>query len=114
MTLADVLAHPACRGLSVGKCLAGLEWEDSPTSEFENAHAHHSRTNDVHHRYHGLICVRWARKLGSDEQVSRTVIHELCHLISRSGHDDRWRRVMRQFGQPIPKRYQKRPRPRRV
>src|SRR2546430_10274873 len=40
----------------------------------------------------GWICVRYPEEIGRRHRVSGTLMHELAHLLSKSGHDDKWRR----------------------
>ncbi len=60
----------------------------------------------------GWICVRSPRDVlrRGSRQLSTTVMHEFAHLVAAAGHDDDWRRTMRELGQPIPAAYRKRKR----
>jgi hypothetical protein len=101
MTLMQLLAHSRVRGLSVGQCVDG-----SPLARDVYAHAHQYPKDSNR----GWICIRSPRdvlKRGS-RHLSPTVIHELAHLVAAAGHDDDWRRTMRELGQPIPTAYRKR------
>jgi hypothetical protein len=108
MTLIELLAHSRVRGLCVGQCVDG-----SPLAADVYAHAHQYPRDSNR----GWICIRSPRdvlKRGSRE-LSTTVMHELAHLVAIAGHDDDWRKTMRELGQPIPAAYRKRnkTRPRR-
>ena len=104
---------PVVRSIAVGKCVDGQKWEDtarrrrgaSKCASYEVGHAHHSAGD-----HEGVICVRYQTHLGTDAKLGRTVLHELAHLLSRTGHDERWRRWMRKLGQPIPPQYRHKPR----
>jgi hypothetical protein len=101
MTLRDLLAHRRVRGLSMGQCVDG-----SALAPDVYAHAHQYPKDSNR----GWICIRSPRdvlKQGS-QQLSTTVMHELAHLVAAAGHDDDWRRTMRELGQPIPAAYRKR------
>jgi hypothetical protein len=103
MTLTDLLAHSRVRGVSVGQCVDG-----SPLAPDVYAHAH-QYPKDSHW---GWICVRSPREVlrRGSRHLSTTVMHEFAHLVAAAGHDDDWRRTMRELGQPIPAAYRKRPR----
>ena len=87
------------QGVFVGGCV-----DRGDGSSFRaKAHAHTKEPNK------GWICVRSAKRLyvqGTD-RPSKLMWHELCHLISGTGHTEAWRRVMRQFGQPIQQHHQR-------
>lgn len=103
------------RTVVVGRCVTGQSWDDtrgdranaSKCADYEVGHAHH-----VGGRHEGCICVRYQKHLGTDARLGTTTMHELAHLLSRTGHDERWRRWMRKLGQRIPAKYAYRPRPR--
>ena len=100
MTLPELLAHRSVRGLSVGQCVDG---SPLPPSVYAHAHQYPKDSN------RGWVCIRSPRHVlrpGSQE-VSTTVMHELAHLLAAAGHDDSWRRTMRELGQPIPAAYRK-------
>jgi hypothetical protein len=109
MTLPELLAHRRVRGVSVGQCVDGSAL---PPEVYAHAHQYPKDSN------RGWICIRSPRyvlRRGS-RQLSTTVMHELAHLVAAAGHDDDWRRTMRELGQPIPTAYRKRkrtPKPRR-
>jgi hypothetical protein len=106
MTLIELLAHSRVRGLCVGQCVDG-----SPLAPDVYAHAHQYPKDSNR----GWICIRSPRevlKRGSRE-LSATVMHELAHLVAIAGHDDDWRKTMRELGQPIPAAYRKRNKTRR-
>lgn len=103
MTLIQLLAHSRVRGLSVGQCVDG-----SPLAPGVYAHAHQYPKDSNR----GWICVRSPKDVlrRGNRQLSATVMHELAHLVAAAGHDDDWRRTMRELGQPIPAAYRKRKR----
>jgi len=104
MTLKEFLAHPKVKRISVGRCVDGTPWEDTETQ----AHAH----ADPQFLHYGWICVRNPRDIlcTHSNNVSRTMMHELCHLTGHIYHNDRWRNEMHRQKQPIPRRYQKKKR----
>jgi hypothetical protein len=112
MTLRQLLANSAVKGICVGRCIDGSEWGDRTGSDAGgvwrlriDGHAHIPGCGHT-----GWICIRSPNNVlrKGSRHVSQDVMHELCHLISQSGHDDRWRKAMRELGQTIPKQYQKR------
>ena len=107
MTLRQLLANSSVSGLSVGKCAAGDDWPKRDVAGYRTtAHAH------LHGKHRGWICIRRPSDIlrKGTRHVSADVLHELAHLIADSGHTDKWRAVMTELGQPIPKGYQKRER----
>lgn len=107
MILMELLAHHRVRGVSVGQCVDG-----SHLASDVYAHAH-QYPKDANR---GWICIRSPRDVmrrGSRE-LSATVMHEFAHLLAAAGHDDDWRKTMRELGQPIPAAYRKRKRARRL
>jgi hypothetical protein len=110
MTLRQLLQHPAVRNISVGRCVSHDEWGDTDDGTHcyrEVAHAHVAGCDKP-----GWICVRNPNDVLSkgSRHVTPLILHELAHLISQSGHTDKWRRAMAELDQPIPKQYQKRSR----
>jgi hypothetical protein len=103
MTLKELLAHSRVRGLSMGQCVDG-----STLATDVCAHAHQSPKDSNR----GWICIRSPRDVlrPGSQQLSTTVMHEFAHLVAAAGHDDDWRRAMRELGQPIPAAYRKRQR----
>jgi hypothetical protein len=101
MTLMGLLAHSRVRGLCVGQCVDG---SPLPVDVYAHAHQYPKDAN------RGWICIRSPRDVfrRGSRQLSRTVMHELAHLVAAAGHDDDWRRTMRELRQPIPAAYQKR------
>jgi hypothetical protein len=108
MTLLQLLRHPAVKNICVGRCVNHDEWQDTDADtgrDRELAHAHFGPGKGS-----GWICVRNPNDVlrRGSKHVSANVMHELAHLISQSGHTDKWRHAMAELGQPIPTRYRKR------
>jgi hypothetical protein len=105
---------PVVKGIAVGYCVddPNYNWKNdkadrqlgSKTGQ-QHAHAHYSDP-----KVEGWICVRTISDLGRDDRVSGTLMHELAHLVARTGHDDKWRRAMRRLGQFVAPAWQKKPR----
>ena len=104
---------PAVKGIAVGLCVRGDEWDDRHSSRelgsgnHEHAHAHVSPEDGP---YRGWICVREIEDLGRKHRVSGTLMHELAHVLTGHGHDDTWRRAMRRLGQFVGPAWQRKPR----
>lgn len=100
---------PEVAGIHIGACVDDEGGWACPTVI---AHAHNKRVD----RWFGFICVRLSEGQlfatpmpGRGPRPSRVAWHERAHLLTPGhGHDDAWRRVMRELGQPIPDRYRKR------
>lgn len=105
---------PEVKGIFIGGCV-----DRGIGSSFRaQAHAHNHRENP----HFGWLCVRAYRRLGVVEELprddgrievvihkpSRLLWHEYAHILTPGhGHDDTWRRKMKELGQPLEKRYQK-------
>jgi hypothetical protein len=103
VTLPELLAHRLVRGLSIGQCVDG---SPLPADVYAHAHQYPKDSN------RGWVCIRSPRDVlrRDSRQLSTTVMHEFAHLLAAAGHDDDWRRTMRELGQPIPAAYRKRKR----
>lgn len=56
----------------------------------------------------GWICVLSRKRLRTESgSLGTTMIHELAHILSGHGHDDIWRKKMRELGGTIRKHYTK-------
>lgn len=83
------------RGIHIGAtCVDGTEFGEDIA-----AHAHTSG-----HRPVGYVCAR------SKKDLAEFLVHEIAHLASDSGHDDKWRRSVKKLGGKVPAAYKKRPR----
>ncbi len=115
MTLRQLLAHSAVKGLCVGQCIDGDPWEDTRTEVAclrEVAHAHVRQRGPAKHP--GWICIRQPRNIlrPHSRHVSADVMHELAHLLAntKGHHNEVWRKVMAELGQPVPAAYKRRSR----
>lgn len=88
-TVLQPFAHQL-KGLAVGGCV-----DPARETRMEGgtlAHCHVSRKGRVD--FDGWICVKSARVLG----FRLLLLHEVGHLLTRRGHDDRWRKKVRAIG----------------
>lgn len=100
VTIKEFEKYPEFKGAFVGGCV--MRGEGSRFRAW--AHAHCFKTDS----YKGWMCfLSMKRVFNTKGEPSRTAWHELAHLISGVGHTDKWRKVMKELGQPIPKRYKK-------
>lgn len=91
---------PALTGLFTGGCVAR-----GTGSRFRAmAHAH------TRGPFTGWVCfLTWKRVLTPAGEPSAILWHEYAHVLSGAGHTEKWRRVMRELGQPVPEHYHSRP-----
>jgi len=91
------------RGIHIGStCVDGTPFD---VGEEAHAHVNHKPGKaDSSNATLGYICAR------SLSALSRHLVHEIAHLAADSGHDDRWRRSVRQLGGRVPAAYRKRSR----
>jgi hypothetical protein len=117
----EAVVHPpiematVVRGIFLGGCV-----KRGVGSSFRHqAHAH----NEPSDKHFNWICVRSIKRLGEytllpgDDGLTHVMItkpsrllwHEFAHLLCPGhGHDDTWRRKMRELKQPLPAHYRKR------
>jgi len=93
--------YPELKGIFIGGCIKRGEG----SSFRAKAHAH-CFDND---KYKGWICVRSLKRVYKPEtkEPSNLIMHELAHIITKHGHDDKWRKQMIEFNQPLKKQYWK-------
>lgn len=116
-TVAVPLTMPQIKGIFLGGCVS----KGVGSSFRAQAHAH----NHKHDEHFGWVCFRSIKRLGAYDVIEqddgtaevriskpgRTLMHEWAHvLVPNEGHTDRWRAMMRELGQPIPKQCQKKAR----
>lgn len=89
------------RGVHIGPaCIDG-----TPLDKDEMAHAHTKTGKQESKAFTtGWICAR------SLSALRNHLVHELGHLASDTGHDDRWRRSVRRLGGRVPAAYKRKPR----
>jgi len=93
MTLDELLAHTAIRGVSLKGCVEG----GPKAMKGHEAHAHLAAAG----RTRGWICLASSRHLNPT-----TVCHGLAHLVLDSdAHGVSWRRMVRQLGGRVERRY---------
>lgn len=81
--------HPQVKGVFVEGCV-----ERGDGSSFRRkAHAHTSKTD----KHSGWICIRSRKRLIQKSLL----IHELAHILTGHGHDDIFRRKVRELGGTI-------------
>ena len=88
------------RGVHIGPtCVDGSAYEMTRNGRQADAHAHTTGCKPT-----GYICAK------SLSALRELLVHEIAHLASDSGHDDRWRTTVKRLGGRVPAAYQKRPR----
>ena len=88
------------KGTFVGGCV-----ERGDGSSFRaKAHAHIDK-RDI---FQGWICVRSMKRVFmKDGRPSKLMIHELAHILTRSGHDGKWALKVRELGGHVNKQYKR-------
>lgn len=117
MKIKPLAETPEIKGISVNRCIE----TGKPLHGRQYAHAHNHREND----FFGWICCRFdymgGYTLSCGEKwdgelttMSPTLWHEYAHILTPNhGHDDAWRRKMRELGQRVSRRYRKKRRKKR-
>jgi len=91
------------RGVHIGKtCVDGTPFDPG---ELAHAHINHrDRKPDSGRATLGWICAR------SLTALREYLVHEIAHLASDSGHDERWRKSVKRLGGRVPAAYKRKPR----
>lgn len=92
----DMLPH--VKKIYVGGCIATGLGRLRQARGGADAHAH------THGLHKGWVCFQTPEDVLDDELR----LHELAHILSGTGHDDKWRAAMTSLGQAIPDRYRRR------
>lgn len=87
--------HKQLKGVYVGGCINGINWDQTKyggvftRNVIPLAHAHTSRIINP-----GWMCLQHENYL----QEPYLLIHELAHILSDQGHNDRWRKKVLELG----------------
>lgn len=103
--LTDEIFKSGFRGIFVGGCI-----ERKEGSRFRAmAHAHYVRDEKKElSKYGGYICVLSYKRLYKKNGLPSNLLwHEIVHILTNHGHDDVWRKKMKELHQPIQKQYKR-------
>lgn len=97
--IAEFEKHKDYKGTFVKGCVV----RGDGSSFRAKAHAH----IDPKNKYFGWICVRSPKRVFMKDKFpikpSLLMIHELAHILSKSGHTDKWRKKVKELGGRIPR-----------
>lgn len=99
--LKELKKFPEVKGVFIGGCV-----ERGDGSRFRAlAHAHVTK-DDVN--YHWICVLSKKRPLIEKGKLSQTMLHEIAHILTDSGHTDKWRKQAVAIGYELPLHYEKR------
>lgn len=91
-------------GVHIGPtCVDGTEFGHAVVDGKRQEVAAHAHTEGSK-RDLGMICAKTLSEL------RELLVHEMAHLVTRTGHDDPWRRSVHRLGGKVEAAYRKRPR----
>ena len=86
--------YPEVKGVFVGGCAR----RGDGSSFRARAHAHCFGNDE----FAGWICVRSPKRLyAPSDKPSKTMLHELAHILTKQGHTKKWAMMLKELGGTI-------------